>query len=253
MLSDRPYMQRGIPFPTSSVVIQLIIANVAIFILQNILHTAFSSVALEKFFALSPATFFSGYIWTLITYSFLHGSLIHILFNMLVLYFIGKHVEPVLGSRRFLGLYFASVICGGLFWLLFHWNTPGLVVGASAASIGTLICFCALYPNQQITFLLFFVLPVTLKPKWLAAIVIGIESFGFLFNELSGRGSSPVAYSAHLGGALGGYLYFTLAVRKNFSLSSFFPSRVKIEKPAWLKKKAPERKFTINFSEKPPS
>jgi membrane associated rhomboid family serine protease len=167
---------------------------------------------------------------------------------MLVLYFIGTHVESLLGSRRFLGLYLTSVFSGGLLWLLFHFNSHGLVVGASAATIGILICFCALLPNQPITFLLFFIIPVTMKPKWLAAIIIGFELFGFLFHEIQGQGASDIAYSAHLGGALGSYLFFLFIIQRGFSFSRFIPQSIRIEKPNRSKNKGVARRFTLNIT-----
>ena len=244
-------MRRGFPQAgNASMVIKLIIANVAVFLLQNVFVYALKSSVIEQFFALSPYAISKGYFWTLITYSFLHANFIHILINMLVLYFIGTHVESILGPRRFLGLYLASAFTGGLAWLLFHLNTPGLVVGASAATIGTLICFCALLPNQPITFLLFFILPITMKPKWLAAIVIGFELFGFLFRELQGQGASDIAYSAHLGGALGSYLFFLLAIQRDFSFSRFIPKSIKIERPNRSKRQGLTGRFKVNISGK---
>lgn len=249
MLSDRPYMRRSFPQAgNASMVIKLIIANIAVFLMQNVFVYALKSSIIEQFFASSPYAISKGYIWTLITYSFLHANFIHILINMLVLYFIGTHVESALGPRRFLGLYLTSALAGGLCWLLFHLNTPGLVVGASAATIGSLICFCALMPNQPITFLLFFIIPVTMKPKWIAAIVVGFELFGFLFRELQGQGASDIAYSAHLGGALGSYLFFLIVVQRGFSLSSLIPRSIKIEKPNRGKKRGLGSRFKVNIA-----
>ena len=250
MLSDRPYMRRGFPqMDNTSMVIKLIVVNVAIFLLQNVFVYALKSNLIEQYFALSTYAISRGYFWTLITYSFLHANFLHILINMLVFYFMGTQVESIIGPKRLLGLYFVSAFTGGLLWLLFHLNTPGLVVGASAATIGTLICFCALIPNQPITFLLFFVLPITMKPKWLAAIIVGFELFGLLFREIQGTSASDIAYSAHLGGALGSYLFYLLAIQRGFSLNSLIPWSTKIERPNHRKKKTFKGRFKVNLSE----
>src|SRR5829696_7377186 len=77
--------------------------------------------------------------WTFITYMFLHGSITHILFNMLGLYFFGSRVEERLGSRRFLTLYFISGIAGALLSMFFARNAS--VIGASGAVFGIMLAF----------------------------------------------------------------------------------------------------------------
>jgi hypothetical protein len=80
------------------------------------------------------------------------------------------------------------------------------------------VFFACVAPEREITFLLFFVLPVTLKPKILAWILLAIDTLGFLFNESPGGaldGGAGIAHSAHLGGMLAGWLYFRLLYANN--------------------------------------
>ena len=96
-----------------SAVIVLIVANVALFLLQGQ-----SNGALEQVFALYPLQPFDGHVyfrlWQLVTYSFLHGSYQHLFFNMLALWMFGMEIERYVGPRRLLACYFASVVDRGL-------------------------------------------------------------------------------------------------------------------------------------------
>ncbi|HQU08607.1 MAG TPA: rhomboid family intramembrane serine protease, partial [Opitutales bacterium] len=67
-------------------------------------------------------------------------------------------MEPILGSNRFLQLYLLCIVAGALTWLAVHWTGTDVLMGASAGVMGLLITFCALYPNDTITALLFFVI-----------------------------------------------------------------------------------------------
>ena len=129
-----------------------------------------------------PAPCAPAKVWTLFTYSFLHApdNLLHILGNVLALYFLGRELLPLLGKGRFLGLYASAVILGGAAWSAVNWHSGGLLLGASAGVAAFLILFACFYPNQEMTFLLFFVFPVTLKPKYL-----GLPAW---------RSTSPVAF-----------------------------------------------------------
>jgi hypothetical protein len=129
---------------------------------------------------------------------------------MLALYFIGRELEPRTGQRDFYGLYFFCALLGALTWLATHYyfqEGHGILVGASAAVLGILTVFCLLSPNQPITLLLFFILPITVLPKWVLWATLAIEALGFLFVELQGH-TDGIAHSAHLGGMLGGYLFY---------------------------------------------
>lgn len=240
MLSDRPYMRDDYPRDRTSVLTWLISAIVAMFVLQHVVWRLFNAEsALDQVLALSVANVASGKIWTLFSYSFLHSrsNFLHIIGNLLGLYFIGRALLPTLGSRRFLGLYAAAVAAGGALWLATNWGTAaGTVVGASAGVIGLFVVFACLHPNQPMTFLLFFILPVTLRPKYVAFALLAFELLGFVFYEVMGARSpfgSSFAHSAHLGGMLAGWIYFRHVHSARWRHG---PARDDIELPRWMQK-----------------
>ncbi len=135
--------------------------------------------------------------WQLVTYSFLHGDLGHLFFNMFALWMFGVQIENVWGSHRFGVYYFACVIGAGLIQLLVMWGVPIPTLGASGGVFGILLAFGMLFPNQPIY--LYFLLPI--KAKWL---VIG---YGVLELWAAVTGTQAgVANFAHLGGMLFGLL-----------------------------------------------
>lgn len=245
MLYDRPYMRK--PYsetgsPGDSIVIKLIIATVSIFVLQQIMNVFFPAVGVREnrlmsdWFALSGLNFRELKIWTIISYSFLHStsSFFHIIGNMLGLFFIGRIIEPLIGKDRFLGLYLGGALTGGLTYLFFHFTSSAPVIGASASVMTILTLFCLLYPERPITLLLFFILPITVKPKWVFWASLAVSIGGVLFYELPGQ--SYVAHSAHLGGMLAGIFYFRYV--HNRPNPFFFASRKRttIEQPTWFKR-----------------
>lgn len=215
MLSDRHYMRDSYDPSRNggvSVMTWLLSAIIAGFVLQNVFLRWFNAGDFfNSYFALSPYAAASGKVWTLLTYGFLHDprNLLHILANVLAIYFLGRELIPLLGNRRFVSVYLSAVATGGLLWLATNWQTQGLVVGASAAACGLLIIYAGFFPHRPITFLLFFILPVTLKPKHIAITLLLLDLAGFAFYEVLGAASPfGVAHSAHLGGMFAGWVYF---------------------------------------------
>ena len=241
MLSDRSYMRDSYARQTTSVLTWLICLTVAGFLVQNVFWRWFGPRAgesLDRLLELSIPAIQSGRVWTLFTYSLLHstGNLLHIIGNLLGLYFLGRELLPLLGSRRFLRLWGSAVLGGGLMWAATNWSHGGSIIGASAGVAALLVFFACLQPNQPMTFLLFFVLPVTLKPKWIALGLLTIDLIGFLFYEILGS-PSPMgfAHSAHLGGMAAGWLFFRFVHQRDWQN----PDRVEtsgIELPKWFRR-----------------
>jgi hypothetical protein len=161
-----------------------------------------------------------------------------------------------MGDKRFLYFFGTAVLAGGLLWTATHWmNAASLpyreyLVGASAGVIGLFIIFALLYPNRQVTFLLFFIIPVSLKPKHMAYGLIGLDLLGYLFYEVMGAVSPfGMAHSAHLGGMATGWLYFRYIHSGKFSTPG---SDSSFELPKWAKKKAPSvsPKYKVNVGNK---
>jgi membrane associated rhomboid family serine protease len=158
----------------------------------------------ESLFALSAVQLKRGLVWQLFTYMFLHdtGNVFHILINLLVLWFFGREVEYFIGPKYFTRLYFGAGLIGALLWSAFNFNSASYLLGASAAVLGCVIAFATLFPEREVTLLLFFIIPITLKAKYLALIAIAFD----IVPLLSGTGGG-VAHLAHLGGAAVGYVY----------------------------------------------
>ena len=180
MLSDRSYLRDDYPRERTSVLTWLLCSLVAGFVIQLVVGSAWfssGSRALGEQLMLTAHGMRAGRLWTLVTHSFLHDThyIFHLIGNMMMIFFLGREVLPVVGEKRFLGLYFGATILGGLAWTLVHWNLGGVHFGATAASDALLIVFACFYPNRQMDFLLFFVLPVSVKPKHLAFAFLGLD------------------------------------------------------------------------------
>jgi membrane associated rhomboid family serine protease len=205
MLEDRPYMKSS-PLERRPATISLLIALVAIYVLQSIL-AIYANIHLDsdKFLGLSLEGVRAGKIWQLFTFQFLHQAPVpwHLLFNCLGLYFFGRAVEDTLGSAGFLRVYFLSGLFGGIVQLLTtllprHMDIP--VVGASAGVMGLLGAYATLFPTRDVTVFIF-VFPITLRAQYLF--------WGALIFSLYGTivPFSNVAHAAHLGGILMGVAY----------------------------------------------
>lgn len=183
----------------------LLIANISVFVLQLFLQLGvrIGSISLYDLFFRLFALYPLGdgfYVWQLVTYMFLHGGFLHILFNMLALWFFGVELESVWGTRRFLTYYFLCGIGGGLTNLFVTplFTVPGPTIGASGAIYGVLLAFAMLFPDAPV--FLYFLFPI--KAKYFVAIFIAIE----LFYGVTGT-EGGVAHFAHLGGAFVGFIY----------------------------------------------
>ena len=139
--------------------------------------------------------------WTVVTYMFLHADFMHLLFNMIGLFFFGPRLEDRLGSRGFLWLYFLSGIGGAAFSFIFARQYP--VVGASAAVYGVLLGFAMFWPRERIY--IWGVLPVE---AWLLATLL---VFGSLWAGINPSAGSRTAHFAHLGGIAFGFAYLKWA------------------------------------------
>ncbi len=178
----------------------LLIANVAIYFLQ-----ANGASLVESFGLWPPAAgdFNSpGFApWQLVTYSFLHGSLTHIAFNMFGLYMFGSEAERLFGSRFFAMYYFASVIAAGITHLVVTsvLGGPAIpVVGASGGVYGLLLAFGVYFPHRTVVLL---IPPIPMKARTFVIVFAVVE----LVFGVTGT-ASGVAHFAHLGGMLGGWL-----------------------------------------------
>jgi membrane associated rhomboid family serine protease len=190
----------------------LILLNVILFLLQLIRGGSITwNLGLVPYLAWSKLR-----VWQFVTYMFLHGGLLHILFNMYALWMFGGELERSWGSRDFLKYYFTCGIGAGIFHTLVTPHSLVPTIGASGAVMGVMAAYAMTYPERELQLLLFFILPVRMKAKTLA-LVIAATSL------LLGASGSPdgIAHFAHLGGMAVGYVYIRFAYQK-FSLSRWF-------------------------------
>ena len=180
-------------------VVRILLAlNIGIFLLELLAGWNTASPFADSHFALIPEHLWPAGLYTLITYMFLHGGFLHILFNMFMLWMFGTAIEIVWGGTAFLRYYMICGIGGGLVQALVSWGSPIPVIGASAAIMGLLLAYAMMYPDQKV----YLWGIIGMKMKYLIALAVLIDLFGGL-----GRGGSHVAHFAHLGGMLFGWLY----------------------------------------------
>lgn len=172
----------------------LVVGNLLCFVLQLQVSEAVSAG-----FALWPLE--HGFMpWQLVSYAFLHGSLTHLLFNMLGLWMFGRALEEEFGARMLLSLYFAGVLSAGVTQLVFGSITDALhpTIGASGGVFGLLLAFGVCFPRRIVVLLI----PPLPLPAWLAVILFAVVE---LLLGVTG-GEPDVAHFAHLGGMIGAYL-----------------------------------------------
>jgi membrane associated rhomboid family serine protease len=215
MLSDRPYMRGDYQRERTSVLTWLISAIVAGFALQLLVGWMDGKSLVLPGLALSVPALRAGWVWTLLTHSFLHNPhfIFHAVGNVFLLFLLGRELLPMLGPKRFLGLYAAATIVGGLLWTAVHWRLGGnqMHIGATAAVDALFIVFACFFPNQELNFLLFFLFPVTLKPKYIAAALVLFDLVSLIFWEIPAAAMPydvAIASSAHLGGMLTGFAFY---------------------------------------------
>lgn len=175
---------------------KIIAVNVVVFLLSFIIKPFVSWLELPSDFSdfiLQP--------WTIITYAFLHYDFIHILFNMLWLYFLGRMFLNLFSPKMALNIYFLGAISGGLLFMLCYTLFPSVfgnyskLLGASAAVRALLIFLCAYMPNQEMRIFTF-----SLKLWYVGGAIVVLDVIGLFGINAGGN-------LAHLGGAILGYFY----------------------------------------------
>ena len=201
----------------------LVVVTVAVFVLQLMTSGStdlggVSKSLVQKWLALNFQDVMTrGQIWRLLTYAFCHdqNNLLHIVFNMMVLYSIGGVLRQLLGDREFLWFYLAAAVFAGMCSLVFY-RLVGIdaqIIGASGATMGV-FCLVALhYPRQKV--LLMGIIPIEFR--WLLAAFVAIDTLPMI-NQVAAalqnrQTDSQVANSAHIGGLIFGFLYFRWNMR----------------------------------------
>ena len=177
----------------------LIVANVAVFLLQSIAPGIVVPFALWPLATGSYNIGASFAPWQLVTYAFLHGSLLHLAFNMFALYMFGGAIERVFGTRRYVAFYFTSVVSAAITQLIVAMFATSVypTIGASGGVFGLLLAYGMYFPNNRIMLL---IPPIPLPARVFVVLYAVLE----LFLGVTGS-QEGVAHFAHLGGMIGGY------------------------------------------------
>jgi len=181
----------------NNIINKIIIINVAIFILTSFLGLGFLAVSMNP-------TEVMTHPWTLVTHMFAHSGLMHILFNMVTLYFAGNMFLSYFSNKQFLGLYFIGSMLSSILTIII-WNLFGLgcgiAVGASAAIMAILIAVCVYKPNETVHLMFL----GAVKLKYIAIVLVAIDLISMPESNTGG-------HIAHLTGALFGVI-FALAMK----------------------------------------
>jgi len=257
-MSGRRVTRYGISI--KSVVTGLIIINVVVFLLSGVVTIPlpgrlidslmrrgnhFLAAAFQRYglfvtvFSLFPILIRSmGWVWQVFTYMFLHGSLLHLFFNMYALLLFGRPLEQRWGRSEFFLYYICTGVGAGI--TTFVWNllrSPMVpTIGASGAIFGLVLAFGLEFPETML--LLFFFIPV--KARYAALIFGGIELVMILTGSMQGIG-----HFTHLAGILFGFLYYLLRIKRGRSRRVLKGNRLVTTVRSRLKAARPVRKSEV--------
>jgi membrane associated rhomboid family serine protease len=225
------YFDSGNSFQrTTPVVLNLIIANVVVFIAQMMFGGMDSESSLTDMFALHHYRSSEFRFYQVITHMFMHGSFMHLLFNMYSLWMFGSMIERIWNTKRFLIFYFlcgiGAAVAQVCSYAVSYSDIDKMVlnaadfqryqeilrlnatVGASGAIMGVVAAYGYLFPNTE---MMIIPIPIPIKTKWLVLGIIAID----IFSGVAGRPGDNVAHFAHVGGALTGFLIVYFQNRNN--------------------------------------
>lgn len=209
-------------YKTGNIIEKLIYINIAMFtitLLISVLEGLYKGNQnfLMQWFSLDDNfSEFLGKPWTIISYGFLHSGFIHLIFNMITLYFMGSFFIQYFTQKQALQFYILGTLFGGIFFMvsqnyfpLFDDGIHTTLVGASAGISAIILGITTYMPNYQIKIpLLGFVKLWHITAVWLAFNIIGLI------------GPNAGGSFSHLGGALFGFLYVNQASNKKIDIFS---------------------------------
>lgn len=240
-------------FSQGTIVEKLIYINVAAFLLTFLLNSfgylfqSNSNIILNWFSMPSDINYFLTRPWTIITYGFLHGGFLHLLSNLIVLYFIGNLFIDYFTPKQLLSFYLFGTVFGGLLYMVSYTVFPALqdsnatLVGASAAVMAIFIGLATYIPNYELSlrFIGF------IKLWKLAAFFIILDIIQIPTGNAGG-------HLAHLGGALFGFIYMnqirkgTISITIKNPFSDFFTRKIKLKTVYKSKKKSVNKATKTN-------
>jgi len=216
MLEDRDYMRQPAYLPRLSLTVVLLVVNAIIFLVECFTLGNPPQFSRDNYFALSVEGLKHGFVWQLLTYQFMHANLWHILANSWAIYLFGREIEETLGRKKFLVLFLAGGVVGGVFQVIAALLWPGLfggpVVGASAGGFGLMAAYAVLFPERELTLLF---PPITFRAKTMLIFSAVLAVAGIVFPV------AHIANAAHLGGMLTGVVFIRLSVHGRWMQSGF--------------------------------
>ena len=267
MLDDLKYQ-----FKNANMVNKLLFVNIGVFVLLMLLSVVAKWSALDWAFVNygNGGRIFGGYFWlsadtdlgsmllkpwTIVSYAFVHQGLWHLVFNLLIFYYIGNIFAGMLGEKRIIPLYFIGAVAGYLAFAIVYNIFPyfqvaegSLIMGASASIMAVVVASATHFPNYNIRL---FIFNVPLKFIALLYIVLDLASL---------QGDSNLGgHLAHLGGALYGFIYATqlkkgndIGLKISDALRAIFKRKRKLKVKYKQKARTPKNKApkTENAKEK---
>jgi membrane associated rhomboid family serine protease len=150
-------------------------------------------------FGYAPGDLAARSLWTIVTYMFVHGGILHLALNMWTLWLFGRRVEQAWGSSTFTWYYLWCGVGGWAAHYMFQ-RQGGVLIGASAAILGVAVAYASRWPDEEV--FLFGVVPM--KVKWLVLFMAVINMVMTVIDSGSGGGT---AWAAHLGGIVAGWIF----------------------------------------------
>jgi membrane associated rhomboid family serine protease len=215
-------------FKNGGALTRLIYINLGVYLLVNLVIVICRLAQINDSFITSlfalPASVgnLAFHPWTLVSYMFYHESFLHVLFNILTLYWFGKLFLLYFNQKQLVGLYLLGGLVGGLFYMLifnlfpyFHGMVnDGLLIGASASALAIIMGIAAYVPTMQIHLFLIGKIQI----RYLAAVIFFLSLFSVV-------GDNPAGNLAHLGGLGFGYL-FAMMMKKGKDLTKGLNSMI---------------------------
>src|SRR5947207_9004236 len=211
--------------PQRIVLYSLLGLNAAALIFQLVL-TSWNREFVLEYLGLSDRGISQAYAWQFFTAPLLYNNIWHFAANMLVLYFIGRDVEAIIGQRQFLFLYLFGAFSGEL-GHLFLMPSDCVLFAAGGRVAAIFVAYATILPELEMTTLLLFMVPVRLKMRRVGQIALFAAIALLLFDR-----TGSVGHSAFLGGALAGWVYAHLLGfgRTSFLARLLQQRRVKVER-----------------------
>ncbi|HEV2731187.1 MAG TPA: rhomboid family intramembrane serine protease [Terriglobales bacterium] len=238
--------------PFTKAVKWLVLINAGMLLLLSLLKTVNRGVGelVESALSLVPFLVLRGWVFQLITYSFLHAGFWHLVGNMFGLWMFGSQFEMEWGRKKFLEFYFFCVVGAALTTIAVSYTgwggiSPGTpTVGASGGVLGILMAYGLIYGDNEI---MLFPIPIRIRAKYFVAGLALLTILGAL-GSASQRGEN-VAYIAHVGGLLFGFVYVKFVPRRGLMFGTserYFGIRNSYYR--WKRKRA-ARKFEVYMKE----